>query len=116
MSTATGQLRFLGDVGVSPSAFFDMDVPTVDLVVLDSPAPVSNSIAFTLPPLEKGSYALDWEVVAEGDHASGSTQLFEITEGVSDTNSSILLPALAAIILIIGTTGVFIFIRKGTKP
>jgi methionine-rich copper-binding protein CopC len=82
--SAKAKIRYLGDVSVSPELYFKRDVPTSDLKIVENPESRGASFAFYLPKLARGTYAVDWEVSAVGDHPVEAVSLFEVTVG-SDT-------------------------------
>jgi methionine-rich copper-binding protein CopC len=97
--SAKAQIRYLGDVSVNPELYFKRDVPTSDLEIVESPKLRGASFAFYLPKLAKGTYAVDWEVSAVGDHPVEAVSLFEVTVG-SDTPDKV--PGIPARVLVDG--------------
>lgn len=83
LSTAQAQLRYLGGPDVAVEKYLRTDVPTAELQVVPGPE-IGTVVAFKLPKLGAGTYAIDWEVTPVGDHMVRSLQLLIITAGVAD--------------------------------
>jgi methionine-rich copper-binding protein CopC len=86
LSTARAQLRYLGGIDVAVEQYLRTDVPTVELAAASGPE-ITTVIAFELPKLGAGTYAIDWEVTPVDDHAVRSLQLLVVTVGDDDPDS-----------------------------
>lgn len=82
IATATGSLRYIGQVDAPIADALRRDVPTEPLNVTSAR---DRTVVFDLPELAPGMYALDWSVNEAGGHSNASFILFIITGSADDS-------------------------------